>query len=77
MIRKGILVALEVKYRRKIADVGSLISERKKKSLIRGIQRFLALGFYDPDIIRFDLAVVSELRGNLHLWGYYTDVFYP
>lgn len=74
MMQRATLVGLEVKYRNQSTDIANLVGARKKQALVRGLEKFLALGFYDPDIVRIDLAVVSKRNGRLTLTGYHADI---
>ena len=73
MIKNSTLVVVEVKFRKRLDDIGSLIPKKKAEALVRGIERFLALEEHQHDTVRIDLAIVTLHAGRLKIAHYLTD----
>ncbi len=70
-MKKQTLIVVEVKWRRTPVtnwpDLERLVHKYKLASLKRGCRAFLLYEQYNPEVIRFDLAIVSPKPGPK--WG--------
>jgi Holliday junction resolvase-like predicted endonuclease len=74
MKKQKTLVVLEVKFRKQLDDLTTLVPKKKIEALIRGINCFLAFEVHEHDTIRIDLAVVTLNNGRLRLAHYLPNI---
>jgi putative endonuclease len=74
MKKQKTLVILEVKFRKQLNDLTTLVPKKKIEALVRGINRFLASEVHEHDTIRIDLAVVTLINGSLRLAHYLPNI---